>query len=139
MSQALLQLDFLSQEADLGTNDRGAISLDGGLETAVAISLFTDRRADDRRGWWGDSYPDAENDLIGSRLWTLERAGQTVETLRRAQVYAQEALQWMLTDGVAKRVSVTASWEHDLLVLRVQIVQPENSTWERVWKVHRAV
>jgi phage gp46-like protein len=51
------------------------------LESAVLISLFTDRRAEasdvvpdgsnDRRGWWGDS---GSLYLIGSRLWLLRRA-----------------------------------------------------------------
>ncbi|POZ13451.1 hypothetical protein C3Z09_23375, partial [Lelliottia aquatilis] len=44
------------------------------LETAIYISLFTDRLArdddkidgTDRRGWWADT---GETYLIGSRLW----------------------------------------------------------------------
>jgi phage gp46-like protein len=64
------------------------------LDTAVILSLFTDRRAldsddipknSDRRGFWGDAYPLVENDQWGSRLWTLHRAKATNETLRVAR------------------------------------------------------
>ena len=88
------------------------------LVRAVIVSLFTWRRAnaDDalpngsgsRMGWWGDSYPPAANDRIGSRLWLLSRAKLTDTTAQKAKDYAREALQWLLDDGVAARVDVTA-------------------------------
>lgn len=90
---------------------------DDGLETAVILSLFTDRRAedddtlpsgDDRRGWWADAFPAAPGDLIGSRLWLLHREKQIPQTLTRAREYAEEALAWLVDDGVAARVDVTA-------------------------------
>ena len=88
------------------------------LVRAVIVSLFTWRRAnaDDalpngsgsRMGWWGDSYPPAANDRIGSRLWLLSRAKLTDTTAQKAKDYAREALQWLLDNGVAARVDVTA-------------------------------
>ncbi|MTK12712.1 MAG: hypothetical protein F8N39_11685 [Clostridiaceae bacterium] len=85
------------------------------LQTAVLISLFTDRVANtddvipdgtgDPRGWWGDA---GETVPIGSRLWLLERAKLTKATANAAVGYATEALQWLLDDGVASAVSVTA-------------------------------
>lgn len=86
------------------------------LVRAVLISLFTWRRAnpDDelpaeaRQGWWGDSYPVEPNDRIGSRLWLLSRSKLTSDTARRAREYAEEALQWLLDDGVAARIEVEA-------------------------------
>ncbi|MFZ5539471.1 MAG: phage GP46 family protein [Pseudomonadota bacterium] len=96
------------------------LATDEGLETAVIISLFTDRRADpsdeipdgtqDRRGWFGDAYADVPGDRIGSRLWLLSRAKQTAETLQRARDYAREALAWLIEDGIARAVEVDASW-----------------------------
>ena len=88
------------------------------LVRAVVISLFTWRRAnaDDnlpdphgfRMGWWGDSYPPAVNDRIGSRLWLLARAKLTANTVQQAQDYAKEALHWLIDDGVAARIEVRA-------------------------------
>ena len=103
--------DFLFSDNDL--------ELDDGLETAVWISLFTDRRAapDDelpdpnstnKRGWWGDKVsPDIEGDEIGSKLWLLERSKTTDETLIDAERHVQDCLQWMLDDLVAKEINVT--------------------------------
>jgi phage gp46-like protein len=89
---------------------------DEGLETAVLVSLFTDRRAegdgvppggtDDRRGWWGDAFAAVPGDRIGSKLWLLAREKLTPETLLRTREYAEEALAWLAEDGVLERVSV---------------------------------
>ncbi|OJA74532.1 hypothetical protein BGV72_24585 [Burkholderia ubonensis] len=87
------------------------------LETAILISLFTDRMAepndvipdgtDDPRGWWGDA---GETVQIGSRLWLLSRAKQTQETLQRAYDYIVEALQWLIDDGVVAKFDVLVEW-----------------------------
>lgn len=86
------------------------------LETAILVSLFTDRMAapddvipdgsGDPRGWWGD---DPESP-IGSRLWLLRRAKQTTETLQRAYDYIAEALQWLIDDGVVAKFDITVEW-----------------------------
>lgn len=84
------------------------------LVRAVMISLFTWRRAnvdDDlpgnlKMGWWGDNFASILNDRIGSRLWLLSRAKLTAETIAKAREYAQEALQWLVDDGIAARVVV---------------------------------
>ena len=89
----------------------------GDLVTAVLISLFTDRVANDDdvvadggadpRGWWGDAgarYP------IGSRLWLLEREKQTDETKARAKDYIAEALQWLIDDGVVASFVIDTAW-----------------------------
>lgn len=98
------------------------LARDDGLETAVIISLFCDRRAasveqipdelpkDDLRGYWGDVRPFVEGDKTGSLLWLLSREKQTPQTLSRAQEYCTEALQWMLDDKVAALVNVACSY-----------------------------
>lgn len=89
---------------------------DSTLETAVIISLFTDKRAraddelpglnDSKRGWWGDALSDIEGDAIGSWLWLLYREKTTDETLNRAREYSLDALQWLLEDRIASNVQV---------------------------------
>lgn len=112
---------------------------DGSLETAVIISLFTDRRANeddplpdsnnlDRRGWWGDLTSDFENDQIGSRLWLLEREKTMPNVVIRAKQYAEEALQWLIDDGVAMKVEVEAERQgvpgNDILAISGRIFKP---------------
>jgi len=106
------------QGADYALDGLG-LSEDDGLETAVILSLFTDRRANtddvipdgsnDRRGWWADQFADINNDQCGSRLWLLSREKQLTAVLTRAKQYADEALKWMVDDGVAELVEVVAS------------------------------
>ncbi|MEY0256327.1 phage GP46 family protein [Morganella morganii] len=89
------------------------------LQSAIIISLFTDRRAhndDDyedehRRGWWADTGTDG---FIGSRLWLLRRQKLTTKVARKAEDYAREALAWMITDGVVSDIQI-----------RTQIVWPQ--------------
>ena len=99
--------------SDSGSGDievrHADLKRDPGFETAVFISLFTDKRAvdsdllpansTDRRGWWADS-------TIGSRLWLLEREVVKNEISARARQYCQEALQWMISDGIASKIEV---------------------------------
>ncbi len=109
---------------DLAHGMSGLIKEDG-LQSAVLISLLTDRRADpddelpdddgrpkaipsDRRGWCGDALGD---DRIGSRLWLLVREKQTEEVRQRAIFYAKEALQWLIEDRIASKVDIEAEWE----------------------------
>ncbi|GAB7525316.1 phage GP46 family protein [Paraburkholderia sp. 2C] len=98
------------------------------LETAILVSLFTDRMAapddvipdgsNDPRGWWGD---DGEATQIGSRLWLLQRAKQTTETLQRTYDYIAEALKWLIDDGVVARFDITVQWVRESF-LGAQIV-----------------
>ncbi|MEB2504648.1 phage GP46 family protein [Burkholderia sp. BCCIQ04A] len=102
------------------------------LQSAVLISLFTDRIAnrddsipdgtDDPRGWWGDI---GEDKPIGSRLWLLDRSKQTQEVLNNARDYCFEALQWLVDDGVVASVDVQTQWVRDtFLGVQVTLFQP---------------
>jgi phage gp46-like protein len=104
------------------SNELADITEDNILQTAVIISLFTDRLASDddvipdggsdRRGWWGDILGQ-DNDNIGSLLWLLSREKQLESVRQRAEDYAYEALQWLLDDNVADALTVTATFPHD--------------------------
>ncbi len=121
---------------EFALNDAGDdLATDPGLETAVTISLFTDRRAGehdelpatetDRRGWFGNDY-EKPGDEIGSKLWLLRREKQMQSVVRRAEEYARESLQWMLEDRVANAVKVIgtiprAGWLH----LQIDVTRPD--------------
>ena len=84
------------------------------LTRAVIVSLISWRKAepDDNpvqdNGWWGDSFPTVQNDRIGSRLYLLSREKLTNKTPLKAREYISQALKWLVDDGVAVRVDVTA-------------------------------
>ena len=138
MSDIRTQFVDMSKRADYALDALGLVA-DSGLQTAVILSLFTDRRANaddvlpgdpaDRRGWWADAYPMLPGDKIGSRLWLLNREKQLQSVLSRAQEYAQEALQWMLDDGVASSVVCSAQIVRmGLLGLTIAITPPAANT-----------
>lgn len=144
---ASLAQGVLTNGTDLALDAAGlGLATDGGMQTAVYISLFTDRLAevgdvipdgsDDRRGWWADSVaPLAPGHLIGSRLWLLHREKELASVLVRAQTYAEEALAWLLTSGAASAVTVTATnprpgW----LALDVSITRPTGGTYSYQWE-----
>ncbi len=117
----------------------GGLAIDeGGLTSAVLVSLFTDGRAPDdvtlldgsgdRRGWWADTYQPSN---IGSLLWLLARAKKTSDTslLRRAENYCQAALQWLLDDGVAKTITSIARWiTATAMGIKIVITKPSGGT-----------
>lgn len=125
-----------------------ALACEDTLATAVTISLFTDARAGaddtlpwgttDRRGWLGDAYMadgfDAQ-DKWGSLLWLVYVSKTTVNVLERARFAAQEALAWLVRDGLASRVTVAAQWAGDVLAVRPTIYQAgsSNPVYDVLW------
>ena len=117
------------------------------LVRAVIVSLFTWRRANpddelpstDLMGWWGDSYADVQGDRIGSRFWLLSRAVLTADTVRRAEEYVREALQWLLDDQVATSLQVSAqrvglsALSVSVLVTRAESGQVVSLRFADVW------
>jgi phage gp46-like protein len=99
-----------------------ALELGHDLETAVIISLFTDRQADpgdivydtDPRGWWADTYAAFEDpaltplpdDRIGSKLWQVFARPRNQDTLNWLRDETTKSMAWMLTDGVASAIDV---------------------------------
>lgn len=105
------------------------------LSTAVIISLFSDRQANaddvipdgsgDPRGWWGD----VGQYMIGSRLWLLERAKRTQQTIALAQGYIEEALQWLIDDGVVAKFDVYVEWtQQHMLGAQVTAYRTDGTT-----------
>jgi len=119
---------------DMAIADNDLVT-DDGLETAVILSLFVDRRAadedvlppgmTDRRGWFGDAVPIVAGDKSGSRLWMLMREKLTTETVTKAREFAEEALAWMVDDLVAEEVTVeTSNPAPGLLAIAIDVKKP---------------
>jgi phage gp46-like protein len=164
--------DALAADLLLGN---GQLATDAGMRTAILISLFSDARAaddeelpeagSDRRGWWGDAFarearPDAgtarDVNRIGSLLWLLSRSKITARVQAQAQQACEEALAWLVRDGIASAVRVvvmaqTRTGQHsasssaavgqqgvpDLMAIAVEIDRPggpnrqrHDFTWE---------
>ncbi len=128
------------------------------LEAAVHVSLFTDRRVArhelhagsyDRRGFWGDSFPEVEGDEWGGRVWLTERDklvdDSTVEsgtTPEKVGDRVREALNWLVEDGVATRLEVEVVRLDEGAGVRIGIVRerdddPISILYEPLWEARR--
>lgn len=149
----MLKLGWINET---GTSDfqvvaeTGALAEDEGLDTVVLLSLFTDAIAtqaeiaaaglDEQRGWWGDAdvLRAAAAPRLGSKLWLLARQPLNLATMRRAEGYARDALSWLIDQGLADSITVTATRPRpDMLGLDVVIRRPNNliPAYRRLWEV----
>lgn len=113
-----------------------ALLTDDSLTNAIVISLFTDARVDNQRGWWGNDFNQNESRQVemGSRLWTLARSKQLADVLDDAQAYAEQALQWLIDDGHALAIDVMATNpEQSVLLLSVVVTLPNGQTGQRTF------
>ena len=77
-------------------------------------------------------------------MWLLSREKQLNSVVNKAREYAQEALAWMIEDGVASSVDVTASIvRNGVLGLSIAITRLDGNTsthrYDYVWKAMNAV
>jgi phage gp46-like protein len=145
MADIALKFNNVTGFCDWSLNATGTdLSTSETLETAVLLSLFTDKRAPDdlqiyspdRKGWWGTTYNPSGQAELGSLLWTLYRSVKSDGTavLRQAEGYVTDALQWLTTDGVASSVTCTASWaSSSALGLYITITQPSGQVNNYSW------
>ena len=132
---------------DFSVDEFGAVASDAEIKTAVLISIFSDRRANegdevldgDYKGWWADTYNETK---IGSRLWTLKRRKATPQVLRLAKEIIQECLQWLVDDGVVQEVIVQNEWSRvnlGRMNMYVEIIKPDSTKldfkFEEKWGV----
>lgn len=126
-------------------SDESDLLNEPGLETAVIISIFSERRVTeeelpdgetDKRGWWGDLLSDVQGDQIGSKLWTKRRAKATIANKLAIKEALRNCLLWMIEDGLASSVEVDASFpKPSEILLKVDIQRPsgKNERYALVW------
>lgn len=86
------------------------------LETALLFSLFTDARANDdqerlplkRRGWLGSQQLHFDYEDQGSKLWFFDQTRISEQNLSEMSSYTNQALAWILKEGRADSISVSA-------------------------------
>jgi len=109
------------------------------LRHAALAAVFTDRRALDDdpvpglgldrnpRGWWGDAVHGVEH---GCRAWLLERAVLTQASIRAAENYVVEALQFLLDQRIATKVEATATRDGNRLSVEAYVWRRDGSVVE---------
>ena len=126
---------------------------DDGLQTAIVISLFSDRRCatdqlpdneTDQRGFWADAFSMLDGDSTGSLLWLLRREKTINSVLGRAKDYARDALRWLVDDKVAQAVNVETEYlDRGPMAIYVEVIRPTGDAvsyrFEYAWEAQAAV
>ena len=132
----------LSDSNDISFDANGDFELVDGFETSLNVSLFADARADSdevntpqlRRGWWGNLFLDV---TIGSKLWFLDQAQNTVQVLVQAQNSARLSLQWLLDQQYDDNITVTGTQEKSNISLFITIEKAGTIIAERSYQLWR--
>lgn len=96
-------------------SENGLLTMSGGLETAAYLSLFGGQEDDDGRGenpanWWGNlDEIDSARQYRSETQNLLQALPATSGNLRRVEDAAKRDLAWMVTNGAASSVDVTAN------------------------------
>jgi len=102
---------------DICFDENGDFLNEDSFDTDIEMSLFTDTRAESsqisnpvrRRGWLGDEFSTLVGFKIGSLLWLLEQARNTIATQNDAISYVEDCLSWLRQKGYVDLIQVTAS------------------------------
>lgn len=92
--------------------DTGDLATTDGLDSAIFVSLFSDRRAyaDEvsdprkRRGWIGDLVSEVTGDKFGSGLWLYEQHRLTPTVENGVRLEAEQALSWLVDEDLVTYV-----------------------------------
>jgi phage gp46-like protein len=125
--------------------ETGDLMLTEGLESALFVSLFSDRRAraDEvadpmkRRGWMGDLVAEQPGDVHGSGLWLYEQRRLTGEVAAGVRLEAENALDWLVREGLLRNASaeVVADPAKRRLTLAIDLAEPGGGTSSRAYQL----
>lgn len=110
----------------------GDLKLTAGMDSAIFVSLFTDRRANPdevadpmkRRGWSGTELTPSKQGGKGSGIWLYEQRRLSNSVSEGVRMEAFQALQWLITEGLSKSLDITTenSPQERSLQLNIQTV-----------------
>lgn len=133
-----LEFDPIAGYADVRLADRD-VERDPGFETAILLTLGSDKRAEDNEflpddsgykgGWWGDAVAENPGDQIGWKGWLLRRAKSQNEVISQCGEYLRDGFQWMIDDGIISDFKstverVTSPSQQTILQMKLHFVRP---------------
>lgn len=124
---------------DIAIDDTGDILTADQFDTAIIVSLFTDKRALPsqvlenalRRGWIGSEFtPGFE---MGSQLWIFSQARLTRDTINAMISIANESLKWMISSNLAISTKADVTPISGRVVLQIEISRPDSKVEKRLF------
>ena len=121
---------------DISFDEDGDFFKTKGLDTALLMTIFEHRRADEsqiaqpeqRNGWLGNNILDIADFEIGSLLWLLYEAKADQATLNFAKSWTLDACQWLITDGYIDRVEVDSFYDENThLNITIKLLQGDKT------------
>jgi phage gp46-like protein len=114
---------------DIDLDENGDLLIDEGFGTTLRLSIYGKRRATEaevpvpeyRGGWIGNLLSEIPGFEAGSKLWLLKQARLTPETASTAKSYIEEALEWLVEDGLAKSIEVSVDASNGTLEALITI------------------
>lgn len=129
---------------DLSFTENGDIEFTNGIDTALAVTFFTDQRASSsevstpqyRQGWWGTILNDFPNNIeLGSKIWLLQQSPNNQATLIRAVDYLQKAYEWLIDLNYVDNVEVTAEQSVYDIALTVKLIKNSDVINQQVFNL----
>ena len=127
-------LSYVDGVFDIQLDSDGDVMTADFFDTAIIVSLFTDRRADSsevlephrRRGWPGEG-----DGVTGSTGWVYDQSRVTGTLLAGVSAAYTQALQWMVEKGYATAMRAVASQTAVGVSLLVTAERPNGQTSKR--------
>ncbi len=121
----------------------GDLETTDGLETAVILSLFAEKRASRseiaapelRRGWWGNLLSTVENYEMGSKVWLLEQARLNQETINSSNTFVQQGFEWFIEDSLLDDVIVSSVFTIDNVNINIDLIRAQDRVISRSYEL----
>lgn len=140
-----LALDEVSGLYDLVIDaDVADIASIQGMETAIETSLFTDSRAPEslvpspeyRRGWVANTLTAQAQRELGGIVWVFDQSRITQDTLNQLQLAALASFDWMISDGVARNITVSVDQVRGAVYITLIYEEPTGDVkrYKALWR-----
>jgi len=102
-----------------------------GLASMVLVSLLTNKEVEGQTRNNAGSRTGLD---MGSSLWAYKNQPKTQETLAEMKLSAEEALEWMINEGIASDVEVQAyDASDDKAKLTIKIFKSADNRFKSLW------
>ncbi len=114
-------------------DDNRDIEQDLTLETAVMLSLFTDKpdEGETKGGWGGSGILKNMSEgsfILGSKLWLLSRDKIGNDLLIKCKEYALDSLKWLYDFKIAEDIQVEVDIKvYNEVIITIDIIRPLNN------------
>ena len=127
---------------DIDLTDNGDLLSTQGLDTAILMSIFCEKRANEdeiprpeyRRGDWSNELNEISDYEVGSKLWLLDQARTSQSSLDDAIEYIREGLQWLIDDGYILDVDITGELTTRQATFTITLTKLNNTTETKVFE-----